>query len=88
MRCSIKASDGLIYPLAKCFVFINKPTVIIAYEDIEFIEVGIPYITVILTFFFSFFSNIFMHLFLILVQAVRARGQLRLQILRYPNHLT
>jgi structure-specific recognition protein 1 len=38
VRCSIKASDGLLYPLAKSFIFINKPTVIIAYEDIEFIE--------------------------------------------------
>jgi hypothetical protein len=38
VRCSIKASDGLLNPLAKSFIFINKPTVIIAYEDIEFIE--------------------------------------------------
>ena len=38
VRCSIKASDGLLYLLAKSFIFINKPTVIIAYEDIEFIE--------------------------------------------------
>ena len=38
VRCSIKANDGLLYPLAKSFIFINKPTIIIKFEDIEFIE--------------------------------------------------
>jgi hypothetical protein len=50
-RCSNRSSISLaetptacaapsrqLYPLAKSFIFINKPTVIIAYEDIEFIE--------------------------------------------------
>ncbi len=38
IRCSIKANDGLLYPLAKSFIFINKPTVIIKFEDIDYAE--------------------------------------------------
>jgi structure-specific recognition protein 1 len=38
VRCSIKASDGLLYPLAKSFIFINKPTVIIAFDSVDYIE--------------------------------------------------
>jgi structure-specific recognition protein 1 len=38
VRCSIKASDGLLYPLAKSFIFIHKPTVIIKFEDIDYVE--------------------------------------------------
>ena len=38
VRCSIKANDGLLYPLAKSFIFINKPTIIIPFEDVDFIE--------------------------------------------------
>mmetsp|Transcript_24435 Transcript_24435/g.35056 ORF Transcript_24435/g.35056 Transcript_24435/m.35056 type:complete len:489 (+) Transcript_24435:38-1504(+) len=38
VRCSIKANDGLLYPLAKSFIFIHKPTILIAFEDIDFIE--------------------------------------------------
>ena len=38
VRCSIKANDGLLYPLAKSFIFINKPTIIIKFEDIEYVE--------------------------------------------------
>lgn len=38
MRCSLKANEGILYPLAKTFVFINKPTVILKYEDVEHIE--------------------------------------------------
>lgn len=38
IRCSIKANDGLLYPLAKSFIFINKPTVIIKFEDIDYVE--------------------------------------------------
>jgi len=38
VRCSYKTSEGLIYPLAKCIIFINKPTMVIKYEEIECIE--------------------------------------------------
>jgi Histone chaperone Rttp106-like len=38
IRCSLKANDGLLYPLAKSFIFINKPTIYIKYEDVEFCE--------------------------------------------------
>jgi structure-specific recognition protein 1 len=38
VRCSLKANDGLLYPLAKAFIFINKPTVYIKFEDIEIID--------------------------------------------------
>lgn len=38
MRCSLKANEGTLYPLAKTFVFINKPTLILKFEDVEHIE--------------------------------------------------
>lgn len=38
VRCSIKANDGYLYPAAKCFIFITKPTIIINYDDIQSIE--------------------------------------------------
>lgn len=38
IRCSIKANDGLLYPLAKSFIFINKPCIIITFESIEYVE--------------------------------------------------
>ncbi|KAJ1430665.1 hypothetical protein B484DRAFT_328258, partial [Ochromonadaceae sp. CCMP2298] len=36
VRCSIKANDGVLFPLAKSFIFINKPCVIIKFEDIDY----------------------------------------------------
>ena len=38
IRSSIKASEGLLYPLEKSFLFINKPVVFIRTEDIAFVE--------------------------------------------------
>ena len=38
IKCSLKANDGLLYPLAKSFVFIHKPTLIVKFEDVEYIE--------------------------------------------------
>lgn len=38
VRCNLKANDGLLYPLAKSFIFIHKPTVIIKFDDVESIE--------------------------------------------------
>jgi structure-specific recognition protein 1 len=36
--CSLKTNDGLLFPLEKQMLFINKPAVLIKYEDIEQIE--------------------------------------------------
>lgn len=38
IRCSFKTNDGLLFPLAKSFIFINKPTILIRFEDIESVE--------------------------------------------------
>lgn len=38
VRCSVKANEGLLYPLAKSFIFINKPTIILRFEDVEYVE--------------------------------------------------
>ena len=38
IRCNLKAQEGLLYPLAKAFIFIHKPTLVIKYEDVESIE--------------------------------------------------
>jgi structure-specific recognition protein 1 len=38
IKCSVKSSEGMLYPLAKMFLFINKPTLVLAYADVDFIE--------------------------------------------------
>lgn len=38
VKCSLKTNDGLLYPLEKSFIFINKPTELIRFEDIEMCE--------------------------------------------------
>lgn len=38
VRCSVKANEGLLFPLEKSFIFINKPTFIIQFSDIESVE--------------------------------------------------
>jgi structure-specific recognition protein 1 len=38
VRCNVKTAEGLMYPLAKTVIFINKPTIVCKYEDIEYIE--------------------------------------------------
>jgi structure-specific recognition protein 1 len=38
VKCSLKAQDGLIYPLAKSFIFIHKPTVLIPFDAIDTVE--------------------------------------------------
>lgn len=38
VKCSLRANDGLLYPLEKSFIFIHKPTVLISFDDIEHIE--------------------------------------------------
>lgn len=38
VKCSLKANEGLLYPLEKSFIFIHKPTLIIHFADIETLE--------------------------------------------------
>ena len=38
IKCSIKANEGLLYPLQKSFLFIHKPVLHIRFEDIRSIE--------------------------------------------------
>jgi structure-specific recognition protein 1 len=38
VKCSLKANEGFLYPLTKSFVFINKPTLVIGYDDIDSVE--------------------------------------------------
>ena len=35
VKCSLKANEGLLYPLDKALMFIYKPTLYIPYKDIE-----------------------------------------------------
>jgi structure-specific recognition protein 1 len=38
VRCSLKASEGYLYPLERCLIFIHKPVVYISIEDIKSVE--------------------------------------------------
>lgn len=38
VRCSLKAHDGYLYPLAKCFIFIYNPITLIPYDAIAHVE--------------------------------------------------
>lgn len=38
VRSTYKTNEGLIYPLAKCLIFVHKPTIIINYDDIASVE--------------------------------------------------
>lgn len=38
VRCSLKAHDGYLYPLAKCFIFVYNPITLIPYDAIAHIE--------------------------------------------------
>jgi structure-specific recognition protein 1 len=38
VRCSVKSSEGLLYPLAKSALFLHKPTQWVPYQDVEFVE--------------------------------------------------
>jgi len=43
LKCSLKANEGFVYPLEKCFLFIPKPPTLIQYNVItavEFLRVG------------------------------------------------
>ena len=38
MKCSVKASDGYLYPLMSSFIFIHKPVIYIKHSGIKFVE--------------------------------------------------
>lgn len=38
VKCNFKASDGLLYPLERCLLFIQKPVVYISLEDIKQVD--------------------------------------------------
>lgn len=38
VRCNYKTTEGFIYPLAKSLIFINKPTIIVKYEEVDYVE--------------------------------------------------
>jgi structure-specific recognition protein 1 len=38
VKCSLKANDGLLFPLEKSFIFVHKPTLIIHFADIELVD--------------------------------------------------
>jgi structure-specific recognition protein 1 len=39
VKCNLKASDGVLYPLERGLIFIHKPTVYISLEDIKQVDV-------------------------------------------------
>jgi len=38
LKCSVKASEGLLYPLNKSMIFVHKPTTFIRHDDISHVE--------------------------------------------------
>jgi len=38
LNCSVRANEGLLYPLEKQFVFIHKPPIIVRFNEIESVE--------------------------------------------------
>lgn len=38
VRCSYKADDGYLYPLERAFFYIQKPPLLMAYDDVEAVE--------------------------------------------------
>lgn len=38
VKCSVRASEGHLYPLQKSFIFIPKPVIYIKFEDIRYVE--------------------------------------------------
>jgi len=38
VRTSLKADDGYLYPLEKCFFYIQKPPTLITYDEVESVE--------------------------------------------------
>lgn len=38
IKCSVKASDGYLYPLKSSLIFIHKPVIYIKHSEIKFVE--------------------------------------------------
>jgi structure-specific recognition protein 1 len=38
VKCSVRASEGFLYPLQKSFIFIPKPVIYLKFEEIRFVE--------------------------------------------------
>jgi len=38
VKCALRANEGHLYPLEKCFVFIHKPPVFIRFDEVESVE--------------------------------------------------
>lgn len=38
VRCSYKADDGYLYPLERAFFYVQKPPLLMAYDDVESVE--------------------------------------------------
>eukprot|EP00898_Chlorokybus_atmophyticus_P005311 jgi/Chlat1/5781/Chrsp387S00877 len=38
IRCSLKADEGYLYPLERCFFAVHKPPALIPYDDVDYIE--------------------------------------------------
>ena len=38
ISCSVRASQGLLYPMATSLIFVNKPIMLISHKDIKYIE--------------------------------------------------
>lgn len=38
IKCSVKASDGYVYPLKSSLIFIHKPVIYIKLSEIKFVE--------------------------------------------------
>ena len=40
IKCSVRASDGHLYPLKHSLIFIHKPVIYIKLQDIKFVELS------------------------------------------------
>ena len=38
IKCNYRINEGFLYPLAKQFIFINKPCIVIEFKDVEIVE--------------------------------------------------
>ena len=38
VKCALRASEGHLYPLEKQFIFIHKPTVLIRFDEVDYVE--------------------------------------------------
>ncbi len=38
IKCNYRVNEGFLYPLAKQFIFINKPCIVIEFKDVEIVE--------------------------------------------------